>query len=116
MKEAHGCLALFSTDRARTAEEILSAAANRFRIEQDVHDLKEVEGLGQQQVRDSGANVGPFHVLAWVPTLVELWAWDQPVAALCDRSASPGDDAERRPSHADRRKALPRRCLRQELL
>lgn len=47
-------------------------------------------------------------------TLVELWAWDQPREAICDRSASPWDDPERRPSHADRRKALQRRCLEQE--
>jgi hypothetical protein len=114
--EDHGWLALFSTDPALTAEEILSAAADRFSIEQDFHDLKEVEGLGQQQVRDIWANVGAFHVLAWVHTLIELWAWELPQEALCDRSASPWDDAERRPSHADRRKALQRWCLGQEFL
>jgi len=39
-------------------------------------------------------------------TLVELWAWDKSHEELCDRSDSPWDDAERRPSHANRRKAL----------
>jgi len=53
-------------------------------------------------------------VLAWAHTLVELWAWGQPRAALGDRSDSPWDDAARRPSHADRRKALRRQCLEQE--
>jgi hypothetical protein len=112
--EARGWLALFSTDPALTAAEILEAAADRFSIEQVFHDLKEVEGLGQQQLRDIGANVGAFHVLAWAHTLTELWAWDQPREALCDRSAAPWDDAGRRPSHADRRKALQRHCLGQE--
>ena len=116
VREAHGWLALFSTDPAVTAEAILTAAADRFAIEQDFHDLKEVEGLGQQQLRDIWANIGAFHVSAWVHTLTELWAWDQPREAIGDRSASPWDDEERRPSHADRRKALQRLCLGQEFL
>jgi hypothetical protein len=57
-------------------------------IEQDFHDLKEVEGLGQQQVRDVWANVGAFHVSAWVHALIELWAWGQPQEAICARSES----------------------------
>jgi hypothetical protein len=113
-REEHGWLALFSTDPALSAEEILSIAADHFSIEQDFHDLKEVEGLGQQQVRDIWANVGAFHISAWVHTLVELWAWGQPREAICDRSTSPWDDPGRRPSHADRRKSLQRRCLAKE--
>ncbi len=116
VREAHGWLALFSTDPTLTAQEILTTAADRFAIEQDFHDLKEVEGLGQQQVRDIWANVGASHLAAWVHTLTELWAWGQPREAICDRSASPWDDPQRRPSHADRRKALQRLCLGQEFL
>jgi DDE superfamily endonuclease len=116
VREQHGWLALFSTDPSLTAEAILSAAADRFAIEQDFHDLKEVEGLGQQQLRDIWANVGAFHVNAWLHTLTELWAWEQPREAICDRSASPWDDAQRRPSHADRRKALQRLCLGAEFV
>jgi hypothetical protein len=48
-------------------------------------------------------------------TLVELWAWHRPAAEIRDRRASPWDDAARRPSHADRRKALRQACLQQEL-
>jgi len=114
VQEEHGWLALFATDVSVAVEEILSLAADRFCIEQDFHDLKEVEGLGQQQLRNIWANVGAFHVNAWVHTLVELWAWHQPRETICDRSASPWDDPERRPSHADRRKALQRRCLGME--
>jgi hypothetical protein len=116
VQEACGWLALFSTDPALSAAEILTAAADRFSIEQDFHDLKEVEGVGQQQLRDIWANVGAFHLLAWAHTLTELWAWDQPREAICDRSDAPWDDAARRPSHADRRKALQRHCLGQEFL
>jgi len=48
-------------------------------------------------------------------TLIELWSWNRPHAELCDRSDSPWDDSERRPSHADRRKALRRHIIRNEL-
>jgi len=116
VREEHGWLALFSTDVTLTVGQILSAAADRFCIEQDFHDLKEVEGLGQQQVRDIWANVGAFHISAWVHVLIELWAWGQPQEAIGDRSESPWDRAERRPSHADRRKALQRQCLGAEFL
>lgn len=114
VQEKHGWLALFSMAPSMTAEEILSMAADRFSIEQAFHDLKEVEGLGQQQLRNIWANVAAFHINAWVHTLVELWAWGQAKETICDRSASPWDDPERRPSHADRRKALQRQCLGRE--
>jgi hypothetical protein len=45
---------------------------------------------------------------------VELWAWNRSNTTLCDRSASPWDDPTRRPSHADRRKALRRNILHAE--
>ena len=38
-----------------------------------------------------------------------------PVPELVDRSASPWDDGPRRPSHADKRKALQREVLRGEI-
>jgi hypothetical protein len=108
MREEHTWLAFFCTDPTATAVQILEAVADRAAIEQDFHDLKEVEGLGQQQVRNIWANVGAFHLNQWAHALVELWAWHQPKAVLCDRTTSPWDDADRRPSHADRRKALQR--------
>jgi hypothetical protein len=114
VQEATGWLAYFSTDPAATAEHVLAAAAERMTIEECFHDLKEVEGLGQAQVRDIWANVGVVQATMWEYALVELWAWEQPHEALCDRGDSPWDDLTRRPSHADRRKALQRWCLRQE--
>jgi hypothetical protein len=116
VQEETGWLAWFSTDPELSAEQILEGAAQRMVIEQDFHDLKEVEGLGQPQVRDSDANVGAVQATLWEFTLVELWAWEQPAEALVDRRASPWDDPARRPSHADKRKALQRWCLRQEYL
>ena len=113
VQERRGWVAFFGTDPAATAVQVLEAVADRAALEQDFHDLKEVEGLGQQQVRNVWANLGVYHLNLWAHTLVELWAWHQPKRALCDRRPSPWDNAGRRPSHADRRKALQRQCLRQ---
>ena len=115
LKEAHGWLALFSTDPNASVVEILEAFADRATIEQDFHDVKEVWGAGQQQVRNIWTNVAVFHMNLWMHTLVELWAWKRGHAELCDRSDSPWDDAERRPSHANRRKALRHQILQTEL-
>jgi hypothetical protein len=41
----------FSTDPNATAVEIIEAFADRATIEQDFHDVQEVWGAGQQQVR-----------------------------------------------------------------
>jgi len=103
--------AFFCTHPDATVAEILTAVADRTTIEQVFHDVKEVHGVGQQQVRNVYANLAVYHLNLWMHTLIELWAWEQPHEVLCDRSASPWDDPERRPSHADRRKALRRQCL-----
>lgn len=44
-------------------------------------------------------------------SLVELWAWKRGKSTLVDRSESPWDDADRRASHGDRRKALQQELL-----
>jgi hypothetical protein len=115
VKEDHGCFAFFCTDPAATVVEILEAFADRATIEQDFHDIKEVWGAGQQQVRNIWTNVAVYHLNLWMHTLVELWAWRRHQVALCDRRDSPWDDAERRPSHADRRKALRHLIMQTEL-
>ncbi|UCD40104.1 MAG: transposase [Candidatus Bathyarchaeota archaeon] len=100
--------AFMCTNLSATAQQILEAVADRSAIEQNFHDLKQVEGAGQQQVRSYWTNVGVFHLNMWVHTMIELWAWNEPVSVICDRSSSPWDDPARRPSHADRRGGL--RC------
>jgi len=96
------------TDLTANAEQILEVLADRFAIEQNFHDLKEIEGAGQRQVRNLDTNTGVFHLDLWVHTMVELWAWQQRANVIRDRRDSPWDDATRRPSHADRCAAL--RC------
>lgn len=114
VKEEDGCQFFFCTDPNATPQEIVEAFADRAAIEQDFHDVKEVWGAGQQQVRNIWTNVACFNLNLWMHTLVECWAWNKPAEELCDRSDSPWDDPERRPSHADRRKALRRLTLHNE--
>ena len=115
VKEDHGWYAFFCTDPNVGVKEILEAFADRATIEQDFHDVKEVWGAGQQQVRNIWTNVAVYNLNLWMHTLVEVWAWDKTGRQLVDRSDSPWDDSDRRPSHADRRKALRRQILRHQL-
>jgi hypothetical protein len=114
VKESHGWFAYFCTKADASVVEILEAVADRAAIEQNFHDLKEVHGAGQQQLRNFWANIAAYHVTMWWHTLIEVWAWNKPQEKLTDRSASPWDDASRRPSHANRRNALRRQCLENE--
>lgn len=115
VQEDHGWYAFFCTDASASVVEILEAFADRAAIEQDFHDVKEVWGSGQQQVRNIWSNLAAYNLNLWMHTLVELWAWDQSGKQLVDRSDSPWDDPQRRPSHANRRKALRQLILRNQL-
>jgi len=116
VKEVHGWYAFFCTDSNASVKEVLEAFADRATIEQDFHDVKEVWGSGQQQVRNIWSNLAVYNLNLWMHTLVELWAWDKSGKQLIDRHYSPWDDTERRPSHANRRKALRRQIISNELL
>ena len=98
-------------DPEATVQEIAQGVADRWGIEQVFHDVKENERIGQVQLRKVWSNVGAFNLGLWVNSLVELWAWSRDQASLVDRSASPWDDANRRASHGDRRKALQQELL-----
>ena len=72
-------------------------------------------GAGQQQVRDVYASIGAFAVNLLLYSAVEAWAWGRAEEELVGRGRSPWDTEERRPSHADKRKALQREILREEI-
>ena len=72
-------------------------------------------GAGQQQVRFVWANVGAFPMCLWTFTMTEAWAWARAEQELVDRSASPWDSPNRRPSHADKRRAWRRELLGEEI-
>jgi 8-oxo-dGTP pyrophosphatase MutT (NUDIX family) len=112
--EDGGWIPYFCTDPAAEVREILEAAAARWALEEHFHDVKEVWGAGQQQVRNVWSNIACWHLNQWLFTLVELTAWNQEKATLTDRSDRPWDNAARRPSHADRRRAIARQMLRKQ--
>lgn len=114
--EDSGWAAYFCTDPTVEARTILETVASRWALEEHFHDVKEVWGAGEQQVRNVWSNIGCWHLNQWMYTLVELTAWDQPKEVLSDRSDRPWDNVERRPSHADRRRAISRKMLENEFL
>lgn len=114
--EDHGWAAYFCTDPTAQVKDILEAVAARWALEEHFHDVKEVWGAGQQQVRNVWSNIGCWHLNQWLYTLVELCSWDQEKSALTDRSDRPWDNPDRRPSHADRRRAIGREMLENQLL
>jgi hypothetical protein len=113
--EDDGWLAYFCTDPTMPEVAILEAMADRGAIEQLFKDVKEVWGAGQQQVRKVYASLGAFTVNLVLYSVVEVWAWARDEEALMDRSRCPWDQEERRPSHADKRKAQQRLILREEI-
>ena len=114
VREGKDCFRAFlCTDLSASAVEILEAVADRYAIEQNFSDIKEIEGVGQQQTRTIGGNIGAFHLNLWLHSMIELWAWNKSAKTLCNRNDSPWDDACRRPSHADKCSALRREVLRQ---
>jgi hypothetical protein len=113
--EPTGWRAYFCTDVAASVADILECVADRFALEIAFRDLKEVVGAGQQQTRFVRASEGAFHVCLWTFTMTEAWAWNRPAEVVVDRAASPWDDASRRPSHADKRRAWRRDLLADEI-
>jgi hypothetical protein len=114
VREQDGWLAFFCTDVGVSAVTILEVMADRGALEQTFKDVKEVWGAGQQQVRNVYASVGAFTLNLVLYSVVEAWAWARGEEELVDRSQSPWDTEERRPSHADKRRALQREILRGE--
>ena len=96
-------------------KEVLECYGVRFGIEEMFKDLKDVWGWGKQEVRllERNESVTALNMLSF--GLAELSTWDRSFSELVDRRASPWDDPERRPSHADRRNFLRRAMLENEL-
>jgi DDE superfamily endonuclease len=113
VREQRGWLAYFGSDATVSAEAVLEMMADRAAIEQTFHDVKEVWGAGQQQVRNVYASIGAMAVNLMCYSVVEAWAWLRKEEELVSRAS--WDEEWRRPSHADKRRALQREILRQEI-
>jgi DDE superfamily endonuclease len=114
VKEETSWRAYFCADVNRTAQEVLEKVADRGSLEETFKEIKEVWGAGQQQLRNVYANVGAFNLNGWMYSAVQVWGWQRGLEELVDRSACPWDEQERRPSPADKRRALQREILRAE--
>ena len=106
-------VAFFCTDPGVSAVTIIESVADRSAIEQNFHDVKEVHGAGEQQVRNVWCNVACWNLCLWLHTIVELWSWKRSGDSLKQRDDRPWDDPSRRPSHADRLKTLKKHTLRE---
>jgi hypothetical protein len=106
--------AFLCTDAGAGVEAIVQTIHDRWAIEQNYHDLKEVERIEEVQLRRVWSNVGALNLSLWVHTPIEVWAWGRPESSLSDRSDRLWDDASRRPSHADRRRGLQRAMMDEE--
>ena len=104
----------FCTDSSAAVHDILEAVAARWAIEEHFHDVKEVWGAGQQQVRNLYSSIGCWNLNGWMHTLVELCCWDEDKSVLTDRTDRPWDNPDRRPSHADRRRRISREMLQKQ--
>jgi hypothetical protein len=114
--EDGGWAPYFCTDASAGVRDILEAAAARWAIEEHFHDVKEVWGAGQQQVRKVWSSIGCWHLNQWIYTLAESCCWDIPQSELADRQGRPWDNPARRPSHADRRRWISREMLQERFL
>ena len=114
--EDGGWAAYFCTDPQMEVRDILETVAARWAIEEHFHDVKEVWGAGQQQVRNVWSNIACWHLNQWMYALVELVSWDVPEAELTDRSGRPWDNPHRRPSHADKRRSIAKQMLKKQFL
>ena len=101
----------FCTDAQIEAREILETVAARWAVEEQFHDVKEIWGAGQQQVRNVWSNIACWNLNQWMYTLVEICSWNNSNEHLADRSDRPWDNPDRRPSHADKRRVISREML-----
>ncbi len=108
--------AYLSTDPSMSVETILKIVSDRWSIEEHFHDVKEIWGAGEQQVRNIWSSIGCWHICGWLYGLIELESWDDPQEHLVDRSDRPWDNPARRPSHNDRRRRIARKMLSETFL
>ena len=114
--EDGGWAAYFCTEPQMEVRNILETVAARWAIEEHFHDVKEVWGAGQQQVRNVWSNIACWNLNQWMYTLVEFVSWDVPQDELTSRSERPWDNPHRRPSHADKRRSIARQMLKKQFL
>jgi hypothetical protein len=116
VKEEDGTwVPLMSTNIELSVQEIIESYGVRFGIEEVFKDLKDNYGWGKQEVRNLLSSIGVTVMNMLVYNITELCCWDIPSRDIVDRRFRPWDDADRRPSHRDKRKYLKLQLLQKEL-
>ncbi len=108
--------AYFSTEIEMPVEMVLETVADRWAIEEFFHDTKETWALASSRFETSGrispAGTSMRGSMAW-------WNWSVGtlrLEQLVDRSDRPWDNPDRRPSHADRRREIAHKMLRNRFM
>lgn len=108
--------AYLSTDTEMSVELTLKTVADRWAIEEQFHDVKEIWSAGEQQVCNVWSSIGCWNLCGRLYALVELGSWDETSEHSVDRSDYPWDNPSRRPSHNDRRRNIARKMLSEVFL
>jgi hypothetical protein len=117
LEHTHGNWAAYaSTDSTLSTELILETVSDRWAIEECFHDVKEVWGAGEQQVRSVWSNIACWNICTWLYSMVEFASWDESKETLVHRDDRPWDNPNRRPSHADKRRKIIKEMLRSEFM
>ena len=98
--------AWLGTDPEASVAAVVQVALACWGIEPHYHDLKEGASLEPVPWRRVLSNVGAWNLNLWVHPGIEVGAWGRSASTLSDRRDRPWDDAHRRPSPADRRRAV----------
>lgn len=81
LKHGSGNWAAYAnSDVSMSVEMTLKIVSDRWSIEEHFHDIKEIWGTGQQQIRNLYSSIGCWHLCGWLYAMVELECWDEPAA------------------------------------
>lgn len=94
------------SDCSMSVERILETVADQWSIEEQFHDVEELWGAGEEQVRNTWSSIGCWNLCSWLYTLVELECRNDCSEELVDRQDRSWDDLSHRPSHKDHRRKM----------
>ena len=106
---------LMCTNIALSAKEIIESYGVRFGIEEVFKDLKDNYGWGKQEVRNLWSVIATTAMNMLMYNITELCCWDIPATEIVDRTQSPWDNPERRPSHRNKRNYLKIKVIEEQL-
>lgn len=92
---------------------MIESVFDRLAIEQNFHDVEEVRGAGEQQVRNVWCHVARWILCLCLHTMVKLWSWKWAGKTLGQRTGRLWDERACRPRHPDCLKTRKKHLLRE---